>query len=164
MPSTFVGRSFKYPPPFTDAEESALEVLLRLRDEAQKPMRNNLKHEMCGTPEYVSWQCMRARCLNPKAVGYANYGGRGITICGRWDSFENFYSKEELQARGVNHEVPYSTIMEYGDDLRTLPFLGKYDMAAAKQDLSKEIEEIQKWKLEKSIERTKDRRPDLLKD
>jgi hypothetical protein len=103
MPSTFVGRSFKYPPPFTDAEESALEVLLRLRDEAQKPMRNNLKHEMCGTPEYVSWQCMRARCLNPKAVGYANYGGRGITICGRWDSFENFYA--DMGARPDKHSL-----------------------------------------------------------
>lgn len=33
---------------------------------------------------------MRNRCNNPKAVNYANYGGRGITVCAEWDSFEVF--------------------------------------------------------------------------
>lgn len=27
---------------------------------------------------------MKQRCLNPKAVDYARYGGRGIKICQRW--------------------------------------------------------------------------------
>lgn len=33
---------------------------------------------------------MRARCLNPDCPKFPIYGGRGISICGRWDSFENF--------------------------------------------------------------------------
>ena len=34
---------------------------------------------------------MKSRCLDPNAVGYEYWGGRGITICDRWiDSFENF--------------------------------------------------------------------------
>lgn len=33
---------------------------------------------------------MRRRCLNPENQAYENYGGRGITICKRWDSFEVF--------------------------------------------------------------------------
>jgi hypothetical protein len=33
---------------------------------------------------------MRERCNSPNANGYENWGGRGITICTRWDSFENF--------------------------------------------------------------------------
>lgn len=33
---------------------------------------------------------MRQRCFNPKASHYENYGGRGITVCERWQSFENF--------------------------------------------------------------------------
>jgi hypothetical protein len=36
---------------------------------------------------------MKLRCGNPNATGFANYGGRGITICDRWageDGFANF--------------------------------------------------------------------------
>lgn len=36
------------------------------------------------TPEWFCWQGIVKRCENPKAVGYANYGGRGITVCERW--------------------------------------------------------------------------------
>lgn len=42
------------------------------------------------TPEYHSWNGMRGRCGNPNDHGYADYGGRGITVCERWRSFENF--------------------------------------------------------------------------
>lgn len=33
---------------------------------------------------------MKARCDNPNATGYANYGGRGISYCKSWVHFENF--------------------------------------------------------------------------
>lgn len=33
---------------------------------------------------------MRARCEQPKHIGFHLYGGRGIRICERWTSFENF--------------------------------------------------------------------------
>src|SRR5258708_38338927 len=42
------------------------------------------------TPTYRSWRAMKERCLNPKAIGYKAYGGRGIKICDRWLLFENF--------------------------------------------------------------------------
>ncbi len=42
--------------------------------------------------EYNSWRSMRARCLNPKHSAYANYGGRGISICPEWlNDFDAFY-------------------------------------------------------------------------
>jgi hypothetical protein len=43
-----------------------------------------------SSPTYQSWLGMRQRCLNPRATGYQNWGGRGVTICERWSNFENF--------------------------------------------------------------------------
>ena len=44
-------------------------------------------------PLYHTWYAMVARCQNPRAQSYHNYGGRGITVCDRWlESFENFYA------------------------------------------------------------------------
>lgn len=44
------------------------------------------------SPEYRSWQAMRNRCLNPNASDWAHYGGRGIGVCPRWDSFDAFFA------------------------------------------------------------------------
>lgn len=40
--------------------------------------------------EYRVWEAMHQRCGNPNANFYGDYGGRGIRICSRWDTFENF--------------------------------------------------------------------------
>lgn len=39
---------------------------------------------------YNSWAKMKARCTNANERGYAHYGGRGITVCERWNDFRNF--------------------------------------------------------------------------
>jgi hypothetical protein len=39
---------------------------------------------------HSSWHNMRSRCNNPKASGYQNYGGKGIQVCDRWNTFEDF--------------------------------------------------------------------------
>jgi hypothetical protein len=50
-------------------------------------------HGMTGTPEHQAWGSMKVRCTDPNDRSYANYGGRGITVCGRWaDSFEAFFA------------------------------------------------------------------------
>lgn len=36
------------------------------------------------------WSNMLQRCTNKNNNAYHNYGGRGITVCSRWLSFENF--------------------------------------------------------------------------
>lgn len=41
---------------------------------------------------YESWYQMTQRCTNPRRRGYDRYGGRGIKVCERWKSFENFYA------------------------------------------------------------------------
>jgi hypothetical protein len=42
--------------------------------------------------EYSCWKGMRKRCNNPRRPDFKNYGGRGIRVCSRWDSFDAFIS------------------------------------------------------------------------
>lgn len=49
-------------------------------------------HGMRDTPEYEIWASMRSRCTNPNVRVFKNYGGRGISVCERWNSFQNFYA------------------------------------------------------------------------
>src|SRR5262245_13970977 len=36
------------------------------------------------TKLYLLWTRIKARCYDPNASSYQNYGGRGITVCDRW--------------------------------------------------------------------------------
>lgn len=42
------------------------------------------------SPEYHSWAAMWQRCTNPNRDYWHCYGGRGIAVCARWQSFELF--------------------------------------------------------------------------
>lgn len=48
-------------------------------------------------PLYSVWQGMRQRCRNPNVKQWADYGGRGISICPSWDDFHKFV--EDMGAR-----------------------------------------------------------------
>jgi hypothetical protein len=50
----------------------------------------NSSHRKCYTTEYHAWEGMKARCTNSNNDQWEDYGGRGITYCQRWRSFENF--------------------------------------------------------------------------
>lgn len=42
------------------------------------------------SPIYSSWASMHTRCSNPKFKDYSYYGGRGISVCSEWASFDGF--------------------------------------------------------------------------
>ncbi|DBA08807.1 hypothetical protein PALA5_05049 [Pseudomonas aeruginosa] len=55
-----------------------------------KAQGNHRTHGSTGTLTHKRWLSMTRRCRDEKCIGYENYGGRGITVCDRWMSFENF--------------------------------------------------------------------------
>lgn len=48
------------------------------------------EHYVKAKPLYTTWEGMRARCNNRNHKAYADYGGRGITVCKRWESYDKF--------------------------------------------------------------------------
>jgi len=59
-----------------------------LRSEACK--ERSTTHGMKGSSTYRIWNSMKARCKPCGASRYHRYSGRGITVCKRWEKFENF--------------------------------------------------------------------------
>lgn len=55
----------------------------------RKPTHGHHPHRR-PSPEWSTWKSMRERCSKPTHKSWADYGGRGIAVCDRWLSFENF--------------------------------------------------------------------------
>lgn len=49
-----------------------------------------LRHGQSTSAVYKRWRGMIDRCFNPSTANYKYYGGRGISVCDRWQKFENF--------------------------------------------------------------------------
>jgi len=48
------------------------------------------KHGQSHDRLYIRWTMMKQRCSNAKRHNYACYGGRGVSVCARWQSFDAF--------------------------------------------------------------------------
>lgn len=53
------------------------------------------------SPTYISWRSMRERCRNPHRGNFKHYGGRGVSVCERWNSFENFLADMGERPKGM---------------------------------------------------------------
>ena len=55
-------------------------------------------------PLYSTWAKIKSRCYNPANAGYANYGGRGITVCKEWRN--DFYLfAADMGPRPAHHSI-----------------------------------------------------------
>ena len=61
-------------------------------------------HGMTYAKVYSVWKGMIQRCTNPKRVNWKHYGGRGISVCKRWYSFEKFFADMGEPAAGLTLE------------------------------------------------------------
>lgn len=74
--------------------------------------------EIGKTRPYRILAGMKQRCANPANIHYANYGGRGITVCNEWlgrDGAEAFYElavthgyRDDLTIDRIDNDLGYS--------------------------------------------------------
>lgn len=53
------------------------------------------------SPTYEAWINMRTRCRNKNTPDYHRWGGRGISICSEWDTFDRFYKDMGGRPKGM---------------------------------------------------------------
>lgn len=56
----------------------------------EKARADSTTHGGSRTQLYQTWRGVLDRCTNPKHRAWKNYGGRGISVCADWRSFEVF--------------------------------------------------------------------------
>src|SRR4051794_10432170 len=65
-------------------------------------------------PEIEVWNGMIKRCTNPNSTAYADYGGRGITVCEQWRTFNGFFAdmgrrwSDEHTLERIDNNGPYA--------------------------------------------------------
>lgn len=83
------------------------------REESSRRMKGNpysLKHGATRKndrrlSEYKIWVAMLQRCSNSRHRNWKDYGGRGITVCPRWQqSFKNFFRDLGRRPAGLTLE------------------------------------------------------------
>lgn len=88
-----------------------------LRKDATSERRTT--HGMSATDIYGIWKDLNQRCLNPNNKRYADWGGRGITVCHRWhrntpNAAKNFMSdmgerpSDNHSIDRIDNDGPYS--------------------------------------------------------
>lgn len=52
--------------------------------------QSSATHRLSRSPIYAVWNSMLGRCYREGDSNFKNYGARGIKVCERWHTFENF--------------------------------------------------------------------------
>lgn len=81
--------------------------------QAERRSQATKTHGMKNTRIYRCWRNMKTRCYNPNGAEFGLYGGRGITVCYEWQTFEPFY--EWAMANGYRNDLSIDRIDNDGN-------------------------------------------------
>lgn len=75
----------------------------KMVSDRNKSQKRTHGHTSGGSPSrtYNSWHSMRSRCENPNNQNFKNYGGRGISVCQEWASFDAFLTDMGERPEGM---------------------------------------------------------------
>lgn len=73
----------------------------------ERASESNITHNKYKHKLYFTFHAMLQRCQNPNDTKYMDYGGRGITVCDRWNpkaggSFESFLEDMGERPEGMS--------------------------------------------------------------
>jgi hypothetical protein len=69
--------------------------------QSRRRRRKMERHGYYGESIYNIWRQMIQRCENPNSKDYHYYGGRGIRVCERWQSFLGFLCDMGMRPYGL---------------------------------------------------------------
>lgn len=69
-----------------------------------RPFLCRVRHGLSHTVTHNAWCSMKNRCSNKNCPDYRYYGGRGITFCEQWESFDTFFKDMGLCPKGYTLE------------------------------------------------------------
>ncbi|WP_431861476.1 hypothetical protein [Azospirillum sp.] len=95
------------------SESNATELLPKRAGQADNALRHGHarhQHGRKGSPTYQSWQAMLARCRYSGRDNADRYRDRGVSVCDRWYSFENFLADMGERPSGMTLDRRDSSI------------------------------------------------------
>jgi len=81
----------------TSGKANSCGCYMKERAAAANTTHGHASHKGKRSSEYYSWSNMIDRCERTTNHAYPRYGGRGITVCNEWHSFETFLSDMGLK-------------------------------------------------------------------
>lgn len=124
----------------------------RKRPDLAERNRKSATHGMSKSKTYSIWTGIKDRCLVPNNKDFHNYGGRGITVCDRWQhSFILFL--EDMGEAPINMQIDridnnkgyfkencrWTTIQVQANNRRTCVMLSANGKTQSIADWSKEV-------------------------
>lgn len=110
-------------------------------------MSTTLSTSRTKRSSYEIWRNMKQRCTNQNRPDFKHYGGRGITLCEKWKSFDGFYDDMGEREKGMQIDRMDNEKGYYKDNCRwTTP---------AKNSLNRRV--IKKSNLPKGVSKNHNR-------